>query len=131
MFDQLEIRVLPNGIRWPAQARPWVNGEDVVRSSVGDGGRGPLTAYTFPTGRSGILNATTEARRIELGEPECTGGCCGYLSLVVQRIGTVVQWSDWDVPPTGVRPPEFHFDADQYDSELARAGEDAMGELVP
>jgi hypothetical protein len=131
MFDQLEIRVLPKGVRWPAQARPWVNGEDVVQSSVGDGGRGPLAVHTLPVGPSGILEATTEARRVELGEPECTGGCCGYLSVVVQRIGTVVQWSDWDVPSTGVRPPEFHFDADQYDSELARAGADRTWEPCP
>jgi hypothetical protein len=37
-----------------------------------------------------------------------------------------VQWSDWkvpwEVPHTPVPPPpEFHFEASQYDAELARA----------
>lgn len=56
-----------------------------------------------------------------LGEPECTGGCCGYLSVFVQRHGGIVEWSDWQVPIDRVRPPAFYFDADQYDAELTRA----------
>ncbi|MEU6548681.1 hypothetical protein ABZ915_00120 [Streptomyces sp. NPDC046915] len=56
---------------------------------------------------------------MELGEPECTGGCCGFLSVVVQRLGDIVQWSDWEVPyAPAALPPEFHFDAGQYDAEL-------------
>ncbi|WP_329500881.1 hypothetical protein [Kitasatospora herbaricolor] len=63
---------------------------------------------------------------MELGEPECTGGCCGFLSVVVQRLGGIVQWSDWEVPylDTATRPLEFHFDADEYDAELVRARAD-------
>ncbi|MFD0505176.1 hypothetical protein ACFQ0G_24390 [Streptomyces chiangmaiensis] len=49
-------------------------------------------------GRSSLLRATGEARRLELGEPDCTGGRCGFLIVVVQRFGQVVQWSDWEVP---------------------------------
>ncbi|MFD9511257.1 hypothetical protein [Streptomyces mirabilis] len=48
--------------------------------------------------RASLLRATSEACRLELGEPECTGGCCGFLSIVVQRFGDIVQWSDWEVP---------------------------------
>lgn len=71
------------------------------------------------------LRATGEPLRVELGEPECTGGCCGLLSVVVQRFGGVVQWSDWETPYLETtRPLELHFDADEYDAELARAEAD-------
>ncbi|GAA4842101.1 hypothetical protein [Kitasatospora terrestris] len=125
MFDQIEIRVLPRGHRFPAQVRFWVNGEDVVESAVGEGGRGPYAVDVFPAGGPGPLRATGEPERVELGEPECTGGCCGFLSVVVQRFGSIVQWSDWKIPDLyTTRPLEFHFDADEYDAELARAGAD-------
>ncbi|MGW6721803.1 hypothetical protein [Streptomyces sp. NPDC054995] len=121
MFDRLEISVLPRGCRFPPGLRILVNGEDVVAGAVGDGGRGPLVADALPAGGGpGVLWATGEARRVELGEPECSGGCCGFLSVVVQRFGGVVQWSDWQVPYEEVAPPEFHFDAERYDAELAR-----------
>ncbi|MFE7615040.1 hypothetical protein [Streptomyces sp. NPDC057496] len=125
MFDRLEIRVLPPGPRFGAQLRFLVNGEDVVEGAVGEGGRGPFAADVLPIGDPSSLQATSEARRVELGEPECTGGCCGFLSVVVQRFGDIVQWSDWQVPyAPAAPPPEFHFDGSQYDTELARAETD-------
>ncbi|MFJ9923107.1 hypothetical protein ACIRSF_27895 [Streptomyces rubiginosohelvolus] len=124
MFDRLEVRVLPPGRRFAAQMRFLVNGEDVVESAVGEGGRGPYAADVLPADGPSSLRATGEPRRVELGEPECTGGCCGFLSVVVQRFGGIVQWSDWEVPYMEMRPLEFHFDADQYDAELARAEAD-------
>lgn len=125
MFDHLEIRVLPPGPRWAAQLRFLVNGEDVVEGAVDEGGRGPFAADALCAGQPSLLRATSEARRLELGEPECTGGCCGFLSVVVQRFGEIVQWSDWEVPyAPAPPPPEFHFDASQYDAEVARAEAD-------
>lgn len=126
MFDRLEIRVLPPGPRYAAQLRFWVNGEDVVEAAVGEGGRGPYAADALPAGRPSPLRATGEARRLVLGEPDCTGGCCGFLTVVVRRFGEIVQWSDWGVPraahtPAPQPPPELHFDGRQYDTELARA----------
>ena len=91
MFDRLEIRVVPQGPRFAAQLRFWVNGEDIVEVSVEDGGRGPLAADVLPPRLPSLLRATGEARRVELGEPECTGGCCGFLSVVVQRFGEIVR----------------------------------------
>ncbi|MFE7139401.1 hypothetical protein ACFVAG_16775 [Streptomyces sp. NPDC057644] len=121
MFDRLEISVVPSGPRFGAHLRILVNGEDVVAGAVGDEGRGPLVADVLPAGGGpGLLWATGEARRVELGEPECSGGCCGFLTVVVQRFGGVVQWSDWQVPYEEVAPPEFPFDAERYDAELAR-----------
>lgn len=51
------------------------------------------------------------------------------MAVVVQRFGEIVQWSDWEVPWEGHRamsypPPELHFDAGQYDAEVARAETD-------
>ncbi|MGW9454242.1 hypothetical protein [Streptomyces sp. NPDC055632] len=129
MFDRLEIRVLPPGRRFAAQVRLWVNGEDIVEETVDAGGRGPYAAVMFPAGRPSPFRATEEARRLELGEPECTGGCCGFLTVVIQRFGQIVQWSDWEVPCTTHTamphpPPELHFDVDQYDAEVERAETD-------
>lgn len=120
MFDRLEISVLPPGPRFAAHLRFWVNGEEVVAGAVGDGGRGPFASEALPVGRPGPLRATGERRRVEPGEPGCTGGCCGFLSVVVQRIGDVVRWSDWRVPHLEAPPPEFHFEACRYDAEPAR-----------
>ncbi|WP_329569714.1 hypothetical protein [Kitasatospora sp. NBC_01266] len=120
MFDRLGIQVLAPGPRFAAQTRFWVNGEDLVEQAVGPGGYGPSAVSVFPVGRPGLLRATGEPRRVELGEPECTGGCCGFLSAVVQRFGNVVRWSDWEVPADGTRPLEFDFEADRYEAELAR-----------
>nr|WP_237524686.1 hypothetical protein [Streptomyces sp. SID5643] len=117
----MEIRVLPPGRRWAAQVRFWVNGEDVVEGVVDEGGRGPFAADVLRADQPSLLRATSEARRLELGEPECTGGCCGFLSVVVQRFGEIVQWSDWEAPfAPASPPPEFHFDAGQYEAEVAR-----------
>ncbi|MGW4287935.1 hypothetical protein ACWEIK_13465 [Streptomyces sp. NPDC004673] len=113
MVNRLEISSLPPGRRWPAQLRLRVDGEAVVPDAVGEGGRGPLVHE--------VLRATGEGRRVVLGEPECTGGCCGYLSVFVRRLGDIVEWSDWEVPEGGVRPPTFHFDAGQYEAEVAWA----------
>lgn len=136
MSDRLEIRVLPPGSRFAAQVRFWVNGEDIVEEAVDEGGRGPYAADMLPAGRPSPLRATGEARRLELGEPDCTGGCCGFLTVVVQRFGEVVQWSDWEAPnaahaPTPHPPPELHFDAGQYDAEVARAEANPWWQVHP
>ncbi|MEU5893815.1 hypothetical protein ABZ835_44460 [Streptomyces sp. NPDC047461] len=134
MFDRLEIKLVPPGPRFAAQLRFWVNGKDVVQEALGEGGRGPYTADALPADRPSPLRATGEARRLELGEPDCTGGCCGFLTVNVQRLGEIVQWSDWEVPraahtPMPHPPPELHFDASQYDAEVARAEADRVWQM--
>ena len=121
MFNRLEVSVLLPGPRWAAQLQFRIDGEEVVAEAVGEGGCGPFTEGALPADGHGPLWATSEGRRVVLGEPECTGGCCGYLSVFVQRHGRIVEWSDWQVPIDRVRPPAFYFDADQYDAELTRA----------
>lgn len=129
MFDHVVIKLLPPGPRFAAQLRFLVNGEDVVEGVVGRGGRGPYAVDALPVGRPSPLRATCEARRLELGEPDCTGGCCGFLTVMVQRLGGIVRWSDWEVPQEAHAPAtrplaEFHFDAGQYDAEVARVEAD-------
>ncbi|MFH9552824.1 hypothetical protein [Streptomyces sp. NPDC017435] len=121
VFHRLEVSAVPAGTRWAAQLRFRIDGEEVVAGAVGEGGRGPFAEESLPAHGHGPLRATGEGRRVVLGEPECTGGCCGYLSVFVQRHGRIVEWSAWQVPMDGVRPPAFSFDADQYDAELTRA----------
>ncbi|GGU70586.1 hypothetical protein GCM10010502_22650 [Kitasatospora aureofaciens] len=50
---------------------------------------------------------------MNLGEPGCTGGCCGYLSAVVQRIEDTVPRSDRQLPVDAARPPEYTLEADR------------------
>ncbi|MFJ3720596.1 hypothetical protein [Streptomyces sp. NPDC090057] len=92
-----------------------------MAETVGGGGRGPLTDEALPADGRVPLWATSEGRRVVLGEPECTGGCCGYLSVFVQRHGGIVEWSDWQLPTGRAQLPAFCFDADPYDAELTRA----------
>lgn len=121
MFNRLEVSVLPPGPRWAAQLSFRIDGQEVVAAVIGEGGRGPFVEEALPAQGQGPLWAIGEGRRVVLGEPECTGGCCGYLSVFVQRHGGIVEWSDWQVPVDEAQPPGFHFDADQYDAELTCA----------
>ena len=124
VFNRLEITVLPPGSRWAAQLRLWIDGRDVVAESAGEGGRGPFAEEVLPANGPGPLRATVEGSRVVLGEPECTAGCCGHLSVFVQRHEGIVEWSDWQVPEGGARPPAFHFEAGRYDAEVSRASAD-------
>lgn len=76
----------------------------------------PWPAAPFPGLRGAV--------RAGAGQPALSTprGCCGFLSVVVQRFGDIVQWSDWEVPHAPApSPPEFRFDAGQYEAEVARA----------
>ncbi|MFI1439693.1 hypothetical protein [Streptomyces fructofermentans] len=121
MFNRLEISVLPPGPRWAALLQFRIDGEELVTEAVGEGGRGPFAEEALPARGPGPLWVTGEGRRVVMGEPECTGGCCGHLSAFVQRHGGIVEWSDWQVPRGRAGLPAFHFDAGQYDAELTRA----------
>ncbi|MGA5820108.1 hypothetical protein ACPC54_19855 [Kitasatospora sp. NPDC094028] len=123
MFDHLEIRVTD---RRRPQVRFLAAGEDLIEESIGPGadGRGLSPVRQFPLDEPSPLRAAEEPRRVVLAEPECTGGCCGYLTAVIRRIGDVVLWTDWEIPADSTRPLEYTFDAAQYEAELARAAAD-------
>ncbi|WP_371648388.1 hypothetical protein OG965_01880 [Streptomyces sp. NBC_00224] len=109
--------------------RLWVDGCDVVEAAVHEGGRGPFARDVLRMDRPSPLAASRTGRRLRLGEPECTGGCCGFLSAVVQRCGGMVVWSGWEGPYGDRLPLGFHFDAEQYDAELARAVADRWWDI--
>ncbi|RAJ46159.1 hypothetical protein K353_00534 [Kitasatospora sp. SolWspMP-SS2h] len=130
MFNRLEIEIRAT-VRSPAQVRVRVDGEDLVEAAAGPDGLGSYAPRLLPADGDGPLRATDRARRVELGEPECTGGCCGYLAATVRRYGELVVWSDWETPDDGPPLPDFHFDARQYDAELARATADRWWDAPP
>ncbi|MET9572890.1 hypothetical protein ABZY34_27905 [Streptomyces virginiae] len=53
----------------------------------------------------------------------------------MQRFGEIVQWSDWELPWLNHHaphpPPELHFDANQYDAEVARLEADRWRRAHP
>ncbi|RPE29116.1 hypothetical protein [Kitasatospora cineracea] len=130
MFNRLEIEVRA-GVRSAAEVRVRVDGEDLVDATAGPDGFGAHAPWLLPAAGDGPLRATGEARRVELGEPACTGGCCGYLAAVVRRHGALVVWSDRETPADEPGLPDFHFDARQYDAELARATADRWWDVPP
>ncbi|MEU7278607.1 hypothetical protein AB0A69_07430 [Streptomyces sp. NPDC045431] len=76
------------------------------------------------------MAALEEPRQIELSNNDCDTGCCGGVFVTIQRQGNRVVWSSWlNTDDTRVPVPvDVHFDAAQYDAELARAVADTSWE---
>ncbi|WP_326586209.1 hypothetical protein [Streptomyces sp. NBC_01294] len=74
--------------------------------------------------------ASDEPRRVELSNNGCVTSCCGGIFVTIRRQGDRVLWTSWEnthdnrIP----FPTDLHFDAAQYDAELARAGADVSWE---
>ncbi|MFC4518068.1 hypothetical protein [Streptomyces ehimensis] len=100
------------------EIRPLVNRRDVL-DEVFPGG---VTWY-WQWGGLGIPLAATEAgNRVMLVAQDCSSSCCGSVWVTIRREGPHVLWADWENSGDGGKlPPEFRFDAEQYDTELARA----------
>ncbi|MFE1320635.1 hypothetical protein [Kitasatospora phosalacinea] len=130
MFNHLRIDVLASE-HWTAEVRVRVDGADLVADTTGPGGFGAYAPLLLPATGESPLRAGTEPRRVLLGEPECTGDCCGHLAVSVRRHGDLVIWSDWETPGDEPHPPDFHFDAHPYDTELARARADRWWDVPP
>ncbi|MFF4342574.1 hypothetical protein ACFY00_21920 [Kitasatospora sp. NPDC001540] len=130
MFNHLRIDVLRSE-RCTAEVRVRVDGADLVADTTGPGGFGGYAPLLLPATGEGPLRAGAEARRVLLGEPECTGDCCGYLAASVRRHDGLVVWSDWETPGDEPRLPDFRFDARRYDAELARATADRWWDVPP
>lgn len=118
--------------------RWWRASRRGVEEAVGEGGRGPYATDALSAGLPSPLRATAEVCRLELGEPDYAGGCCGFLTAALQRFGEIVQWSGWKVPrtahtamPYSPPPRELHFEASQYDAEVARAEADRWWQVHP
>lgn len=105
-----------------AAVYPIIDGRDVVADEF-DPGPGHSPERLLSPG--GLLRASAESHEVELAEAECTWGCCGALCVTIRRDGKQVVWGDWR-DRNGPEPelPEFRFDAEDYDREVARAEQD-------
>ncbi|MFD4375048.1 hypothetical protein [Streptomyces sp. NPDC058486] len=93
----------------------------------------PILPEAFPQGRgdtpeqlldTGSLRAGPEPHGVRLGVTSCAESCCGGLYVTVRREGPYVVWSDWRRPGRLRALPAYRFDADAYDTEIARAEHD-------
>ncbi|MFB7089372.1 hypothetical protein [Streptomyces sp. NPDC056296] len=132
MMDQPAISTLTLRHRIPddwaadpwAEVRPLIDGVDVLKEIHPEGVADSCRRWTGPA-ESRPLAVTEETRRIMITEPTCTAGCCGALYVAMRREGDWVIWDDWEnTSDSTAVPPDFRFDAAQYEAELARAAAD-------
>ncbi|MER7174740.1 hypothetical protein [Streptomyces mesophilus] len=116
----------PQAIKNGAGIRPLIDGRDVLEETHPGGDSSCYQEKWFGAPETWPLWAAGEPRRVELSNNDCDTGCCGGVFVTIQRHGDLVEWTDWEntsdnrIPV----PPEIHFDAAQYDAELARAVND-------
>ncbi|MFJ6783086.1 hypothetical protein [Streptomyces yangpuensis] len=124
-------RTTPNGLRiHVVEHDPEIGGH--VEARILLDGR-PLVPRLFPAGHSpspehvlgqDLLRATPEGRTVTLSTAECGEGCCGTLSVTVQRDGDHVVWHGPHQDGIGPTLPEHRLDAAAYDAEVDRARAD-------
>ncbi|MFE0648259.1 hypothetical protein ACFVZH_06685 [Streptomyces sp. NPDC059534] len=121
---RIEVAVADPGDPDVVETRFLVNGRPLVPAAFGRGPGDPPERLLD----SGVLRAGPEPREVRLAEAYCTEGCCGALYVTVRREGAHVVWDGWQRPcaPPGLPPlPDAHrFDAEAYDTEVARAEQD-------
>ncbi|MFD6227251.1 hypothetical protein ACFWFZ_10255 [Streptomyces sp. NPDC060232] len=124
-------RTTPNGLRIHVVERDPELGDRVETRFLLDGR--PLVPRLFPEGLSqspervlapDLLRATPEEHEVTLSSAYCAEGCCGTLSVTVQRDGDHVVWHGRHQDGIGPRLPEHRFDAAAYDAEVERARAD-------
>ncbi|MCX4776385.1 hypothetical protein [Streptomyces sp. NBC_01264] len=116
--------VLPraDALRPSAGIRPLVDGRDVLEEIHPGGDSSSYQERWFGPPETWPLWAADAPRRVELSNNDCDTGCCGGVFVTIRRRGDRVEWTGWEnTSDTRVPvPPEFRFDAAQYDAELAR-----------
>lgn len=111
-----------------AEVRPLVDGVDVLKEVHPEGAAPSCRDWRGPS-ESWPLAVTTAPRRVLITEPACTAGCCGALYVTVRREGDRVIWDAWEnTSDITAVPADIHFDAAQYEAELARAAADRSWE---
>ncbi|MER7111335.1 hypothetical protein [Streptomyces sp. NPDC000229] len=108
------------------QVRPLIDGRDVLSEIHPEGVASVSRRDWFGPAEGWPLAASEEPRRIELSNNDCDTGCCGGIFVTIRRQGDRVVWSSWE-NTNDIRvpvPADIHFDAAQYDAELARAAAD-------
>ncbi|MGH4033561.1 hypothetical protein ACQB60_32045 [Actinomycetota bacterium Odt1-20B] len=112
----------PQAQKKGAGIRPLIDGRDVLQEIHPDGDSSCYQERWFGPHETWPLWAADEPRRAELSNNDCDTGCCGGVFVTIQRHGDRVEWTGWQ-NTEDIRipvPSAIHFDAAQYDAELAR-----------
>ncbi|MFE9953314.1 hypothetical protein ACFYRJ_38600 [Streptomyces sp. NPDC005531] len=112
----------PKAIMKGAGIRPLIDGRDVLKEIHPDGDSSCYHERWFGSPETWPLWAADEPRHVELSNNDCVTDCCGGIFVTIQRHGNHVEWMNWQ-NTNDIRvpvPPKIHFDATQYDAELAR-----------
>ncbi|MFI8419109.1 hypothetical protein [Streptomyces sp. NPDC085479] len=117
---RIEVAVADPVEPHPVETRVLVDGRPLLPEAFAQG-RGDTPE---PLLDGGALRADTRPRDVRLGVTSCAEECCGALYVTVRREGAHVVWSDWRRPGRPPALPEYRFDADAYDAEIARAEHD-------
>ncbi|MFB7277447.1 hypothetical protein ACFCZV_10090 [Streptomyces hydrogenans] len=117
---RMEVAVADPGDRGTVETRILVDGRPILPEIFAHGA-GDAPERLVDTGS---LRAGPEPREVRLAEAYCTEDCCGALYTTVRREGPHVVWSGWRRSGRPLDLPEYRFDADAYDSEIARAEQD-------
>ncbi|WP_406368948.1 hypothetical protein [Streptomyces sp. NBC_01546] len=116
--------------QWWAEVRPLVDGQDLLADVHPDGTSSCSSRHLLGPAEGWPFAASDEPRRVELSNNDCVTSCCGGIFVTIRRQDDRVLWTSWEnthdnrVPV----PSDLHFDAAQYDVELARAGADSSWE---
>ncbi|WP_432021602.1 hypothetical protein [Streptomyces parvus] len=111
-----------------AEVRPLIDGVDILKA-VHPEGMAPSRRHWTGAAENWPLAVTEEPRRVKIAESPCTAGCCGALYVTIRREGDRVIWDAWENTNNIIAvPPDFWFDATQYEAELTRAAADRSWE---
>lgn len=124
-FNVLSLRHVSAAAPGPwgssARIRVMVDGVDVVETIHPDSDSSLFPDMLIGPPETWPLSAGSEPRRVELSNNDCVADCCGGVFVTIERCGGLVVWT-WE-NTNDIRvplPPDSHFDADQYDTELHR-----------
>ncbi|MEU4174265.1 hypothetical protein [Streptomyces sp. NPDC026589] len=119
----------PAGADTWVEVRPFVDGRDLLKEFYLDGLGNCRQEWDGPA-ETWPLTPTQDSGLVIVGEPDCYPGCCGALFVDIRRAGDRVLWSSWKNTSSihAALPDDLHFDAAQYDAELARAAADLTWE---
>ncbi|WP_162625058.1 hypothetical protein [Streptomyces cadmiisoli] len=120
----------PDRMEQSPEVRPLIDGRDIL-AEIHPGGVAncPVWSWSGPADEW-PLAALEEPREVELSNNDCVPACCGGVFVTIKRQRDRVVWSAWR-NTNDVRvpvPATVHFDAAQYDTELARAAMDTTWE---
>ncbi|MFE3939049.1 hypothetical protein ACFXPJ_36170, partial [Streptomyces goshikiensis] len=120
----------PHAMEQWAEVRPLADGRDLLAEIHPDGTSSCSSRHLLGPVGGWPFAASDEPRRVELSNNDCVTSCCGGIFVTIRRQGDRVLWTSWENTEDNrdPLPADLHFDAAQYDAELARAGSDVSWE---